>query len=98
MQRVQGRVLAENRALGHEIPDVAAPILNLHVAQLGVLADDQLDHGGGKRLPLLRRRPEGISDERLSTLLDDSQSVREDGRSRLRNQAESSEWCIDSDA
>src|SRR5215213_907377 len=48
VQRVQGRVLTENRALGHEVPDVAAPILDLHVAQLGVLTDDQLDHGGGK--------------------------------------------------
>ena len=91
MQRVQGRVLAEDRALGHEVPDVAAPVLNLHVAQLGVLPDDQLDHGRGERLHILRRRAEGIGDERLGAFLDDSQSVREDGCSGLRNQAEGPE-------
>ena len=88
MQRVQRRVLAEDRPLGHEVPDVAAPVLDLHVAQLGVLADDQLDHGRGERLPLLRRRAEGIDDERLGALLEHDQGVREDGRSRLARSGE----------
>ena len=78
VERVERRVLAENRALGHEVPDVAAPVLNLHVAQLGVLADDQLDHGRGERLHVLRRRAIGVGDERLGAFLEDGQGVGED--------------------
>src|SRR5918994_458551 len=48
VKRVQRRVLGEGRAFGHEMPDVAAPVLNLDVAQLGVLPDDQLDHSRGE--------------------------------------------------
>src|SRR5918995_4228506 len=98
VERVQRRILTENGALGHEVPDVAAPVLNLDVAELGILPDDQLDHRRGKRLHVLRRRTEGVSDERLGALLDDSQGMREDGRSRLRNQAEGPERGVDRDA
>ena len=90
--------LAEDGALRHEVPDVAAPVLHLHVAQLGVLADDQLDYARGERLHVLRLRAIGIGDERLGALLEHDQRVGEDGCSRLRNQAERAERQLDGDA
>ena len=99
MQRVQRRVLAEDRALGHEVPDVAAPVLDLHVAQLGVLADDQLDHRRGERLHVLRRRAEGIGDERLGALFDARPGcARRPAAPGSRNQAERPERRLDRDA